>query len=500
MGIELPGSAEVEQAMAAWTANDPRLADLRRRYDEPVRALRHFGLLLWQDGDPRAAAKVLTGATALRQDDVNLWTDLSGALNAAGQMREAAACMEEALERDATHAENWMRLGSIRSALEDVPGAEAALKTALRLDPVLREAHLSLGFVYFGLKRFAEAAEHLGIVVATGVDVTPALRACYGQALGHVGDFAGSASVFAMALAAEPENAVLARKAAQVSFIAQAIEGRLDEATAVCRASPHVTAEAFETISRQAFHLLAAFGHRAAAMRLGEARLVAKPDDPECAYLLAVLRGEAIERTPDHYVASFFDQFAQEFDHQLVDVLGYDGFRQLAAMVEGHAERPLSRILDLGCGTGLAGPVLARPGRHLTGIDLSGGMLRKARERGCYETLLEVEASAYLAAHTAAFDLIFAADMLIYVGDLRVMIERAASALAPDGLFAFSIEAAETDIALLPSGRFAHGLAQVLALAEAAAFRVLETRSIPLRYETLGFVTGILVVLRKSAP
>ena len=499
MTIELPAAADIEGAIAVWSAEDPRLEMLLLRYRAPARALRHYGLILWEGGDPRAAAQALTGATALQPTDFRLWSDLSGALNAAGQLHQAATCMEEALRHDRTRAENWMRLGSIRSTLGDASGAEAALQTALTHDPELAEAHLSLGLILFGEKRFNEAARHLRIATETGSDVAPALRACYAQALGYIGDFAGAAAAFAPACISEPDNAVVAMKHAQACFVADLASNRsVGEAVAACRARPHVTAKIFETISRQAFHLLSAFDHRGAALRLGEARLAARPGDPECTYLLAVLRGEAIRRSPDRYIASFFDQFAEEFDHQLVDVLGYDAFRQLATLAERYMTKS-TRMLDLGCGTGLAGPLLAAPGRTLTGVDLSPGMLRKACERACYDELVEGEAVAYLADHRNAFDLIFAADVLIYVGDLGELMARAAEALAPGGVFALTIETADEDLALLPSGRFAHGLAHVQRLATDSAFDVLEAETIPIRYETRGFVTGTLIVLRKAS-
>jgi predicted TPR repeat methyltransferase len=46
-----------------------------------------------------------------------------------------------------------------------------------------------------------------------------------------------------------------------------------------------------------------------------------------------------------------------------------------------------SRCVDLGCGTGLMGPLLRQHTAHLSGVDLSQGMVAKARERGCYDEL-----------------------------------------------------------------------------------------------------------------
>jgi predicted TPR repeat methyltransferase len=325
-----------------------------------------------------------------------------------------------------------------------------------------------------------------------------AVHACYGQALSHCGDFPGAAVALARSIGLEPDHRVVGLKLAQVRFIAAIIAGPVDAATAACRASSFVTAAEFDTISRRAFHLLGAFGHTDAAIRLGAVRLAEAPDDPERVFLLDVLRGAALQRAPDAYVASFFDQFAEQFDTQLTGTLAYTAFQDLATLVETHA-KTLVRILDLGCGTGLAGPLLAKPGRHLVGLDLSPAMLEKARVRGCYDALIEAEGLAYLADKTAVFDLIFAADVLIYVGALDLVMTTVAQALTPGGLFAFTLETSlGADLALLPSGRFAHRLAHVLGLGAEAGFGVVATESVQIRYETHGFVAGALVVLRRE--
>jgi predicted TPR repeat methyltransferase len=471
---------------------------LLERYGDLPRALRHFGLLLWEQGLTQDAANVLTGAVALTPQDAALWSDLSGALHAGDRLADAAYCMAESLLRDHAQASSWLRLGTIRANLGEMESAEQAYKTALALDAELADARLSLGLLYFGLKRFPEAAHHLKIALAATAEPNPQVQACYGQALAHAGDFAEAAEALRIAVHLDPGNHVVAQKAAQARFIADLIAGvPLDAATGACLARPGISEKEAAKISRQAFHLLSAHGHKQAALGLGEARLAQDPGDPELDYLLAILRGEPVTRAPERYVASHFDQFAEEFDKQLTGVLGYSAFKPLAGLAEAHAVH-IARVLDLGCGTGLAGPFLAQPGRHVTGVDLSGGMLEKARARGCYDSLLNTEAVAYLGAHDAVYDLIFAADVLNYIGELGDLMKNAAQALVAGGLFALTIETnTGADIALMPSGRFAHALDYVLAQAGEAGFATVATQEIQLRYETTGFVAGHLILLRR---
>jgi predicted TPR repeat methyltransferase len=499
VAIELPDVAEVEAAVANWRESQPRFRGLLERYGDIPRALRHFGLLLWEQGAPADAANVLTGAVALTPQDAALWSDLSGALHAEGRLADAGYCMSESLLRDHAQAASWLRLGTIRASLGEMEGAEQAYKTALVIDAELPDARLSLGLLYFGLKRFPEASQHLKIALAASAAPNPQVQACYGQALGHAGDFAEAAEALRIAAGFDPGNHVVAQKAAQARFIADLIAGiPLDSARAACLAWPGMTAKEYANVSRQAFHLLSAYGHQQTALALGEAQLREKPGDPELTYILTILRGEPVTRAPDHYVASHFDQFAEQFDKQLTGVLGYNAFKPLADLAIAHAPQ-VTRILDLGCGTGLAGPFLAQSGRHVTGIDLSPGMLEKARARGCYDTLLVAEAVAYLGGQNAAFDLIFAADVLIYVGEMDALMPNAARALVAGGLFALTIETnTGADIALMPSGRFAHALDYVLTQAAEAGFETVETQPIQLRYETTGFVTGHLILLKRK--
>ena len=55
----------------------------------------------------------------------------------------------------------------------------------------------------------------------------------------------------------------------------------------------------------------------------------------------------------------------------------------------------------------------------MTGVDLSPAMIAKARERGIYDELVAGDAAALLERERERiFDLIVAADSLVYIGDL----------------------------------------------------------------------------------
>jgi len=153
-------------------------------------------------------------------------------------------------------------------------------------------------------------------------------------------------------------------------------------------------------------------------------------------------------------------------------------------------------MLDLGCGTGLAAAELQPLGSALTGVDLSAGMLAEADRRGGYTELVKAEAVAYLAPTDSRFDLIFAADSLIYFGDLGPLLRAAAGAMVQGGLFALSIEvAAGEGFTLQPSGRFAHSLDHLKAVA--TDFVILEAVESSIRLEAGRPVSGLYVVMER---
>jgi predicted TPR repeat methyltransferase len=482
MPIDLPSDTEIAAAVARWRAADPRFAQLLTRYGATAPAARHYGLILWQAGVLTTADAALRCAVAAAPEAADAWIDLAGVREAAGAPREAAACLEAALARNDRQSQGWLRLAMLRGSLGETDGVEAAYRRALALDPSSTPALFGLGLFHFNARRFADAVAPLRDCIARDPAANPAAFACLGQALYYVGDFPGAATAFAEAKRLYPDNRVIWLKWLRARFAADVIDGDVEAAIDACRGHAELTAAEFEQTLREGFHVLSGYGQRAAAIRLGAARLARKPDDPVQAYLLAALKGEPLSRAPDDYVVAYFDHFAAGFDQQLVDVLDYRAPDILTAMIARHP-RPLPRILDLGCGTGLAGPLLAGDGRRLTGLDLSPRMLDAARARGCYAELVEAEALTFLRAHQRSFDLVFAADVLVYLGDPTAFFVETARALTPGGLLAISLETTEADVALQPSGRFAHSVASATRLAAAVSLALLETGHGAIRLE-----------------
>ena len=231
--------------------------------------------------------------------------------------------------------------------------------------------------------------------------------------------------------------------------------------------------------------------------------LAADPADAQGAMARLALIGQADApgALPQAYVARLFDDYAPRFDKHLVEKLGYRAPALIAEALSAVAPgRRFASALDLGCGTGLMGEALRGRVGRLTGVDLSAAMIAKARERGAYDRLIAGEATALLTRERReTFDLIVAADMLVYVGDLAPLFAAVAAALTSGGLFAFSGETcADHGFRLEPTMRFRHSRAYIETVAREVSCRPLLIQSASTRREAGAGVPGLICVFEKS--
>lgn len=223
----------------------------------------------------------------------------------------------------------------------------------------------------------------------------------------------------------------------------------------------------------------------------------------------ALTAGEEENAPPDAaYVRALFDRYAERFDKELVEKLDYRG-PQLVAAAAARAlpgRRDL-RALDLGCGTGLAGETLRPLASELHGVDLSSGMVAQARRRGVYDGLMVGGLVETLQDSPAAWDLLAAADVLMYLGRLEPAFAAAAQALRPSGALVFTVEAmTDEEIAaagpqapfLRPSRRYAHAPEYLRAALGAAGLDLLFIESAVLRMDRRQPVIGWVAAAARS--
>jgi predicted TPR repeat methyltransferase len=488
-------ASEIGSRVAAWRAASRPLDALLAQQTPPADALRRFGLTHWAAGNPRAASIVLATAAALAPDDAALWLDLGFTLHAAGEVSDARSVLERALVLDPAPARGWLGLALVAKELADLSRAEEAFAAALARDPSLADAAFGLGLLCFEQRRYAQAARHWRTAIAAGCR-NPLVYAGLGQALFFAGDFAAASEALARQIASGASDAKIVERFALSRFVETMIAHDAEAAIAAYREAAGPQADDSARVARTAFQILSAYGHREAALRLGRTLLASLTDDPEHRYILDALAGEKLDRAPRDYLVAHFDCFAENFDRQLVDVLGYHVPQTLARLVVSTG-KTLPRAVDLGCGTGLAGQYLRAERSRLVGVDLSPRMLAKAADRQIYDALVEEEMIAFLEGAAECFDLVFATDAVVYLGELQAFFRAAARVTAQGGLLAFNIETtAEAPYLLLPSGRFAHDLASLEASA-APWFAMRASERAFLRAEANAKVRGALVLLER---
>jgi predicted TPR repeat methyltransferase len=276
------------------------------------------------------------------------------------------------------------------------------------------------------------------------------------------------------------------------------VSGRAEEAVASYRraveAKPTLT-QAYLNLGR----LLMQLGRRGEAAQCYRDGIASSDQPPIFVHLLAALDGRSTPAAPADYVRATFDGFARDFDERLISHFDYRVPEVIARAMRDI--RPFGKrsadVLDLGCGTGLSGAAFAGVSKRLVGVDVSGNMLQEARARGCYQELAEAEILDWMrAAAPAQFDLVIAADVLVYFGDLAPIFAQAMRLLRPGGFFAFSIETCrDADWRLQDSGRYAQSAAYIERLATQHGFTVLLRADQPIRKP----IVGLLYIVHRPA-
>lgn len=226
-------------------------------------------------------------------------------------------------------------------------------------------------------------------------------------------------------------------------------------------------------------------------------------DDLNAYYLAAVGSGTVPTTAPAVYVETLFDDYAETFTAHVVEALDYRAHSTLTqALTEIAPQRQFRRTLDLGCGTGLCGVLLKPMTARLYGVDLSGGMLAEAETTAVYDVLTKKDIVEYMQRETSTFDLIAAADVFIYVGDLSPVFAAVRRVLESGGILCFSVELAASDTAefqLLPSLRYAHGERYLRRLAAQYGFRVLRALRGRIRHDQRQAIDGLFMFLEADA-
>ncbi len=490
-------------------------------------ALHWLGVLLVQAGQARAATPLLERAATLMPSDPAVQFNLGRACLDCRLAKAAIEALTRSLELDPSRAPTMTSLASahlLRRAPGDVAIAIDLLQRARAAGDDSTEIHLQLSSTFLIAGRLDESAvasrnaiekgpasapAHLQLALVHRVrqeydaarrSLQKAIEARNGWAPAwhamamlefEAGDWKRSADLFQFTIDLEPDDP------APYHGLARALDrlGKPDEAVRALR----------EAVGRErAGRMASASPDRpepdsSPAVADLERKLTPTAEMAEMHLAIAAWKQVVPpSQVPAVKVTDLFERYADRFDEHLQGKLGYRVPELVAESVAALDPTRRWDVLDLGCGTGLCGALLRPMAKTLVGVDLSPAMIAKAAARGVYDRLEEGDLVATLRSSSPqAFDLLVAADVLIYLGDLLPLFEAARRALRPGGVFIFTVEACGGDRFILQqSQRFAHSRPYLEHIAAICGFETRACNPILVRQEAGKPISGFLVVTR----
>lgn len=437
--------AEPRVNLARMKKDLSELKALAKRFPHDALSLYFLADEHYRAGEYDLAAEYATQASANAPTDAEIKI-LSGLICLAQEnTAEARICFQKALALDPRSVPALVNLANLETAAGEYETAEKHYKRALELSPQNLDAHINYADMLYRQKRLPEALEEYrtAVVIDPGI---PEISNNLGVILKDIGEYEEALGLFFNAFNQRPETGEFSVNIAETLTL---LHGQ----------KPETAVKIAQNWHRQA------------------------PDNAFAVHICAALQGKLENENNQIYVEKLFDNFADNYELvlQKLDYGVVRSLRNFTGPVEG-------TLVDLGCGTGLAGLAYQAAGTRLVGVDISEKMLAQARKKGIYKELIKADIVSWLLQKPQA-DAFVAADVFNYIGRLESVIDAA----APIKL-AFSTEDDHSvdTCRLTPSGRFAHNPEYVEKLLQKAGYHRIERQSSVLRTENGQPVKGTL--------
>ena len=464
-------------------------------------------------------------AIKLQPDFVQAYTNLGVVLQLLGKLEEAEVSYRKAIKLKPNYAELYCNLGNVLKNLLRPEEAEVSYRKAISFKPDYPEAYNNLGNILKDLLRleeaevsykkaialkadFAEAHNNLGIALKEQLKLQDAessyrkaifLKLDYPEAHNNLGVILKEkfrpeeAEVsFRHAIALKPEYT----EAHSNLGVSLQVMGRLKEAEVSYRKAIELKPDYAEAYSNLG-NMLKELGRFGESIENFKKFIKINPNSLEVKHVLASLTGAASDNAPRIYVENLFDGYADKFDHSLVDKLEYKIPKIIGEMIiKTNIDNTLGSVLDLGCGTGLAGMEIKDFCVNLEGIDLSNLMLEKAKSKNIYDKLTHIDIVEYLLTANLNFDYFISTDVFIYVGDLYDIFRLIKSRNKSPGKLVFSTEHSDKEgFFLQKSTRYSHSKKYIENLCKVFNYKLSYFETVNLRKEKDQFITGGLYLL-----
>ena len=418
---------------------------------------------------------------------------------AEGALPDAIQLLDGALDRAPQSATMLLLRAEARALIDDHAGAAADAAEATILEPGDARAKAILGIALIELGQLPDAIACLGEAVRQAPGLSPAWQGL-AEAMVRVGDAEAAASVYAAAIENVPLDGKLRLAAVMCAMRARQFELAIELGEAARRAGL-ADACLFGLLG----HAKSKLGHHQAATADYQDALRLAPEDPYVRHLVraaGMLPGA--ERAPADYLEAVFDGYAENFDEHLI-ALGYrmpgEIRDTLIGLIDTGVIPGLGEVLDLGCGTGLVGLLVADlPMAGMTGLDVSENMIAKARDRRIYRDLISADIPKFLGRTERRWNTVLGGDVFCYFGALEAVFADVARVLRPGGVLICNVEhdPGAADWRLEAQGRYVHSQAYVRFCLDRAGLEVLALQPETLRYEGGAPVAGLLLSARRA--
>jgi predicted TPR repeat methyltransferase len=137
---------------------------------------------------------------------------------------------------------------------------------------------------------------------------------------------------------------------------------------------------------------------------------------------------------------ALYKDWAESYDDAMVGGLQYTSPKKCARLLAEHLTDRHSPVLDVGCGTGLAGLELARFGFSvIDGIDISRDMLEMARRREIYRDLMAADLLQHLPIADAVYGGAICTGTFTHAHVGAACLDELVRTFKPGAVFAFTV-------------------------------------------------------------
>lgn len=426
-------------------------AELQKLSESSPEALFYLARRKTENGDYAKAEQYLKQADEILQSD-EIKALLGECLVQNDRKDEALRLFYQAFELNCHNLTAVMNIADLENEKRNFKEAEKFYKKALEIDFTNLRVHTNYADMLYKCKRTVEALEEYRQAVIISPK-TPELSYNLAVILKDMKDYEQSLDLMFYAYYLAPEHKDWSLNIAETLIMLNAFEP--EKARKIC-----------------------------------ENWYAKMPDNVVVKHLRASLNHQENEYDKE-YNELLFDNFAQNYEQTLKNI----NYRVIDKICELYA--PLKgKILDLGCGTGLLAEKLKTSENRFWGVDISAKMLQKAEEKKVYEALVHADICEYLKTTDIDFDLITAADVFCYLGNLENVIE-----LCGKSPLLFSVEISDTitKYELQDNGRYKHNRGYVAELLAKYGYDDVKTNEIILRSENGQDVNGMLFMAAKKS-